>query len=130
MHQIETYTLGDFMPHTAKRYKNLSPEWQNFKPGCLVTQADNEEVTYKYIEHYTERDGSTAILCHDSTGTRRYFTPDSVRLVSLTGRGKSRGRRGESLLSDAESKLSRAEKRKLRRERREPGEAIHADGID
>ena len=130
MHQIETYTIGDFMPHTAKRYKNLSPEWQNFKPGCLVTQADNEEITYKYIEHYTERDGSAAILCHDSTGTRRYFTPDSVRLVSLTGRGKSRGRRGESLLSDAESKLSRAEKRKLRRERRETSEPIHADGID
>ena len=118
------------MPHTAKRYKNLAPEWQNFKPGSLVTQADNEEITYKYIEHYTERDGQAAILCHDSTGTRRYFTPDSVRLVSLTGRGKSRGRRGESLLSDAESKLSRAEKRKLRRDRREPGEAIHADGMD
>ena len=118
------------MPHTRKRYVNLSPEWTNFKPGSLVVEANNEEVTLKFQEWYEERDGSRAALCVDTVGTRRYIYADAIRLVSLTGRGKSRGRRGESLLSDAESKLSRAEKRKLRRERREPVEPIHADGID
>ena len=118
------------MPHTRKRYVNLSPEWTNFKPGSLVVEANNEEVTLKFQEWYEERDGSRAALCVDTVGTRRYIYADAIRLVSLTGRGKSRGRRGESLLSDAESKLSRAEKRKLRRERRDKSEPIHADGID
>jgi len=130
MHQIETITVGQFMPHTRKRYVNLSPEWTNFKPGSLVVEANNEEVTLKFQEWYEERDGSRAALCVDTVGTRRYIYADAIRLVSLTGRGKSRGRRGESLLSDAESKLSRAEKRKLRRERRDKSEPIHADGID
>jgi 4-deoxy-L-threo-5-hexosulose-uronate ketol-isomerase len=35
MHQIETITVGQFMPHTRKRYVNLSPEWTNFKPGSI-----------------------------------------------------------------------------------------------
>lgn len=118
------------MPHTRKRYVNLAPEWTNLKPGSLVVEANNEEVTLKFQEWYEERDGSRAALCIDAVGTRRYIYADAIRLVSLTGRGKSRGRRGESVLTDAESKLSRAEKRKLRRERREPEQAMHADGID
>ena len=130
MHQIETITVGEFMPHQRKRYVNLSPEWTDFKPGSLVVEANNEEVTLKFQEWYEERDGSRAALCVDTVGTRRYIYADAIRLVSLTGRGKSRGRRGESLLSDAESKLSRAEKRKLRRERREPVEPIVAEGMD
>ena len=118
------------MPHTRKRYVNLPAEWTTFKPGCLVVEANNEEVTLKFQEWYLERDGSRAALCIDAVGTRRYIYADAIRLVSLTGRGKARGRKGESLLSDAESKLSRAEKRKLRRDRREPVEPMHAEGMD
>ena len=118
------------MPHTRKRYVNLPAEWTALKPGSLVVEANNEEVTLKFQEWYEERDGSRAAICVDTVGTRRYIYADAIRLVSLTGRGKSRGRKGESVLTDAESKLSRAEKRKLRRERREPDQAIHADGID
>lgn len=118
------------MPHQRKRYVNLSPEWMDFKPGSLVVEANNEEVTLKFQEWYLERDGSRAALCVDTVGTRRYIYADAIRLVSLTGRGKARGRKGESVLTDAESKLTRAEKRKLRRERREPEPVIHAQGID
>ena len=118
------------MPHTRKRYVNLPTEWTTFKPGSLVVEANNEEVTLKFQEWYLERDGSRAALCIDAVGTRRYIYADAIRLVSLTGRGKSRGRKGESLLTDAESKLSRAEKRKLRRDRREPVEPMHAEGMD
>ena len=118
------------MPHNRKRYVNLSPEWTDFKPGSVVVEANNEEVTLKFQEWYLERDGSRAALCIDAVGTRRYIYADAIRLVSLNGRGKSRGRKGESLLTDAESKLSRAEKRKLRRERREPVEPMHAEGMD
>jgi hypothetical protein len=130
MHTIETISVGEFMPHNRKRYVNLAPEWTDFKPGSIVVEANNEEVTLKFQEWYEERDGSKAALCVDSVGTRRYIYADAIRLVSLNGRGKSRGRKGESLLTDAESKLSRAEKRKLRRERREPTEPMHAEGID
>ena len=130
MWTTETITVGDFMPHTRKRYVNLPAEWTAFKPGSLVVEANNEEVTLKFQEWYQERDGSPAALCVDTVGTRRYIYADAIRLVSLTGRGKSKGRRGESLLSDSESKLSRTEKRKLRRERREPDQAAHAEGMD
>jgi hypothetical protein len=130
MHQIETISVGEFMPHNRKRYVNLPPEWMDFKPGSIVVEANNEEVTLKFQEWYEERDGSKAALCIDSVGTRRYIYADAIRLVSLNGRGKSRGRKGESLLTDAESKLSRSEKRKLRRERREPVEPMHAEGMD
>ena len=113
--------VGHHMPHRQRIYKNLPPEWTDFKTGSLIVEANNEEATYKYIEPFIERDGSMSILAHDSDGHRRYFRPDAIRLASIDGRGRQRGRKGPSLLSDAEQKLSRAEKRRLRRERRDGG---------
>jgi len=126
MFQIETIFQGTTLPTPRNRFVNLAPEWKEFKKGSLIVDANYEDMTFEFVEYYTETDGATNIRALDGQGFTRHLYGDSVRLAQLKGQGRMRGKR-MSLLTEKESKLSRAEKRKLRKERRT---AVKAQGID
>ena len=126
MFQIETLFQGTTLSTPRNRFVNLAPEWLEFKKGSLIVDANYEDMTFEFIEYYTETDGATNIRALDGQGFTRHLYGDSVRLAQLKGQGRMRGKR-MSLLTEKESKLSRTEKRKLRKERRN---AVKAQGID
>jgi hypothetical protein len=126
MFQIETLFQGTTLPTPRNRFVNLAPEWLEFKKGSLIVDANYEDMTFEFVEYYTETDGATNIRALDGQGFTRHLFGDSVRLAQLKGQGRMRGKR-MSLLTEKESKLSRTEKRKLRKERRN---AVKAQGID
>jgi hypothetical protein len=126
MFNIETIFQGDTLPTPRNRFVNLPPEWREFKKGSLIADANYEDMTFEFIEWYTESNGETNARCRDGQGFIRHLYGDSIRLSQLKGQGRMRGKR-MSLLTEKESKLSRTEKRKLRKERRN---AVKAQGID
>jgi hypothetical protein len=126
MFQIETLFQGTTLPTPRNRFVNLAPEWLEFKKGSLIVDANYEDMTFEFVEYYTETDGATNIRALDGQGFTRHLFGDSVRLAQLKGQGRMRGKR-MSLLTEKESKLSRTEKRKLRKERRN---VVKAQGID
>ena len=126
MFTIETIFHGNTLSTPRNLFRDLAPEWREFKKGSLIVDANYEDSTFEFIEWYTESDGAQNVRALDGQGFTRHLFGDSVRLAQLKGQGRMKGKR-MSLLTEKESKLSRTEKRKLRKERRN---AVKAQGID